>query len=87
MNTKTDLSTLVGGALDQFQNDRNNRSGDPVSILKIGNIIEEITGQTLPDGALAQIKHEMLRRQREGQGVKRLSASADVWSLEPWFRA
>lgn len=30
---------------------------------------------------------DMLRRQREGQGVRRLSASGQVWGLEPGFVA
>jgi hypothetical protein len=85
VNTKTDLSTLVGKALGRFQKYINNRTGDPIRNEKIGGIIEDITGEKLPDGSLTEIREEMLRRQQAGQGVKRLSTSADVWSLEPWF--
>ena len=85
VNTKTDLRTLVGQALSRFQNDTNNRTGDPIRKEKIASIIEDITGEKLPDGSLKEIREEMIRRDEAGQGVKRLSASADVWSLEPWF--
>jgi hypothetical protein len=87
VNTKTEIPTLVGKSLGIFQKDKNNLSGDPITKEKIGSIIEEITGKKLHDGALSDIKEDMLRRQKEGQGVKRLSNSADVWSLEPWFVA
>jgi hypothetical protein len=83
VNTKTDLPTLVGKALRRFHMDTNNRSGDPVRLERIGSIIEEITGEKLPDGSLTEIRKEMIRRQQAGQGVKRLSISADTWSLEP----
>jgi hypothetical protein len=76
---------LVGKTLGGFQNDTNNRPRDPIANEKIGGIIEELTGKKLHDGALTEIREEMLRRQQVGQGVKRLSNSADVWSLEPWF--
>jgi hypothetical protein len=73
--------------LGVFQKDQNNRSGDPIPLEKIGSTIEEITGEKLYDGALADIKKDMLNRQKAGQGVKRLSTSGDVWSSEPWFAA
>jgi hypothetical protein len=85
VNTKTDLSKLVREALGRFQKDTNNRPGDPVTLEKIGSIIEEITGEKLPDKTLAEIKKDMFRRQRAGHGVKNLSNSGDVWSLERWF--
>jgi len=59
--------------------------GDLIRNEKIAGIIEDITGEKLPDGSLTEIRDEMVRRQQAGQGVKRLSTSADVWSLEPWF--
>jgi hypothetical protein len=80
-----DLRTLVGKALGRFQKDTNNRTGDPISNEKIIGIIEDITGEKLPDGSLEEIREEVIRREKAGQGVKRLSTSADVWSLEPWF--
>jgi hypothetical protein len=85
VNPKTDLRTLVGKALGRFQKDTNNRMGDPIRNEKIADIIEDIAGEKLPDGSLREIRDEMVRRQAAGQGVKRLSNSAEVWSLEPWF--
>jgi hypothetical protein len=85
VNAKTDLPTLVGKALGRFQKDTNNRMGDPIQNEKIADIIEDITGEKLPDGCLTEIRDEMVRRQESGQGIKRLSNSAEVWSLEPWL--
>ena len=85
MSTKAEIPTLVGKALRHFQNDQTNQPGDPLPIDGIGSIIEEITGETLYDGAAEDIRNEMLRRQAAGQGVKRLSTTAHVWSLEAWF--
>lgn len=85
MASKAEIPTLVGRALKTFHTDPNNRPGDPLLIDEIGSIIESETGETLYDGAADDIKNEMIRRQSARQGVKRLSASAHTWALEPWF--
>jgi hypothetical protein len=85
VTTKTHLSTLVGEALRRFRREPNHRPGDPVRIEQIGSVIEEITGERLPNGGLAEIKEDMRLRQAKGQGVRCLSTSAEVWSIEPWF--
>jgi hypothetical protein len=85
MTTKVELRGLVGKALGRFHSDKSNRSGDPLPIDKIASIIEDVTGEKLYDGAVADIKNDMIRRESAGQGVKRLSNSGDVWALEPWF--
>jgi DNA-binding transcriptional regulator/RsmH inhibitor MraZ len=82
-----DIPGLVDKALGHFQKHTDARPGDPLPIDRIGSIIEEITGEKLYDGASADIRQDMLRRQREGQGVKRLSSSGQVWGLEPGFVA
>jgi hypothetical protein len=84
MTTKIDLSGLIDKALFLFDDDKSNRAGDPI-IVQLVSIIEEITGEELYDGAVDDTKSDMIRRESVGQGVKRLSNSADVWALEPWF--
>jgi hypothetical protein len=81
------IPILVERALGFFQNATTNRSLDSLSIHRIASIIEEISGEKLYDRAAEDIREDMLRRQREGQGVRRLSASGHVWGLEPGFVA
>ena len=85
MVRKAEISKLVGRALRSFHTVTNNRPGDPLPVEKIASIIQEITGEKLYDGVTADIRDEMRRRESAGQGVKRLSSSAHVWSLETGF--
>src|SRR6266404_2933310 len=55
--------------------------GDWFSNEDIGRVIEESIGEPLYDGVLADIREEMLRRQRQGLGVEAATITASVWRL------
>ncbi len=77
------IRALVSKALAHFIQQSDTRPGDPLPIERIGAIIEELTGERLYEGALRDIRDDMLERQRNGQGVRALSTSGEVWSLGP----
>src|SRR6266481_4654790 len=77
MVTKIDLPDLIGKALDHFR--ANIRPRDVFSKEQIAQVIEQSTGQPLYDGAVEDIRQEMLRRQEQGLGVEAASNDATWW--------
>ncbi len=76
MIMKRDLPDLVVTALNHFKT--NNRRGDVAHNEDIRRIIEQSTGEPLYDGAVADIREEILR-QREGLGVEAATTTGSAW--------
>jgi len=57
----------------------NNRPGDVFSNEDIWRVIEKSSGEALYDGAAADIREEMIRRQRQGLGVEAATTTASAW--------
>ncbi len=80
MITKNQLPDFVGAAIERFKAD--NRLGDVAYNDDLKRIIEETTGAPLYDGAVADIREEMIRRQRDGLGVEAATISGSAWRFK-----
>jgi hypothetical protein len=76
MITKSDLPDLVVTAFYHFKT--NNRRGDVAHNEDIRHLIEQSTGDPLYDGAVGDIREEILRR-RSGLGVEAATMSGSAW--------